>query len=430
MEVKVEADGPCRKALLIEAGSEEIRPEYDSVLKNYARQAKIKGFRPGKAPLDLVEKVYEKSIADDVRERLLPRYYREAVKRTEIVEVAAVDVRKVEFAKSDGLRFEVSVDVAPEFKLPKYEKIAVKRKNIEVGEEMVEQALRQLLESRARFEDAPAERLLQKGDLANLEYEGICEGRPVQEMAPACQGLGAGRDFWVMVDEPEFLPGFNDGLLGAKAGETRSIAVDFPADFREAAVAGQKANYTVTVHKIRERILPVLDEDFLKTLEVASEVELRDKIRENLLAREQADETRRLKEEISGQLLKKADFDLPRSQVEDETRRTARTLARSIASRGGSQAVEQHKEQILASAGKSSAERVRLAYILEKIAAKESIAVSDEERDRALAEMARQYGLTPDKLRAELEKNDGIQRLTRDMLCEKTLDTLLEKAQN
>ena len=429
MRVKVETEGPCRRVVHIDAPPEEVLPEYGDIVKRYARQARVKGFRPGRAPVAHVERIYAKSIEDDVKDRMLPRLYREAVQREALAEVGPVDVRDVVFHKANGLSFKVVVDVAPDFKLPKYAKMTLKANPVDVSDAQVADAMKSIMESHARYEDADEGRPVQQGDLVNIDYGGSIEETPVKTLVPDYPGLAEGKDFWTLIDDPEFLPGFNVGLIGCAVNEERAVSVTFPADYRVPALAGKTAAYTVTVMKIRDRILPALDEAFLKRFDAASEEDLRAKIRADLLARAEQTERQRLKDDMAKQLLEKTRLDLPQSQVEAETRRAAQTMVRQIAQQGGgADILEKQKDRIMAAAYRSSAERVKLSYILERIAAEENIAVADDAVDREMQAMARQYGMAPAKLREELEKNDGVKRLAREMLCDKTLDFLLENA--
>jgi len=428
IKVKVEKAGSCRKILHVEAPADALTEEYEAVLQAYKARAKVSGFRPGKAPEGVVESRFGSAIGEDVKDRAVPRLYREALAQESIVPVAVVDVSDVDFDKARGVAFNVTVDVAPEFKLPRYKRIALRRNRVEVSEEQVAEAFERLLLACARYEDAP-DRPAQADDMVMIDYRGECEGNPVKDLSPDCSGLGEGKDFWTVIGEPEVLPGFAAGLRGTSIGEEKDIEVRFPADYHVAAAAGKTATYHVTVKGVRQRVKPDINEEFLKRFEVDSEAALRQKVRDDLVAAAEREETGRLKNEIAKFLLGKTKFDLPDSVVEEETKITVQNMIRRSALDGATrEQIERQQSNILEAATSSSRDRVRLAYVLSRIAAAENIEVEDQEVNVRVEALARSYRTTPEELRARLKKRNGIENLKNEMRAEKTLDYILEKA--
>ena len=241
MNIKVEAAGACRKQVHIEIPAKDVATEYDEVLNAYAQGARIPGFRPGRAPRDLVKKRFSKEIVQEVKERLIPRGYQEALKREKIEAVAVLDVKEKAMEDGQPFSFSLTLDVFPDFDIPAYKGIALDAKKPDITDADIDRTIDTIREQNSKYEDIEG-RPVQKGDMAKIDYEGVCEGQPIDQLAPAAKGLGSGTDFWMIADsEQAFLPGFGDGLLGANVGEKRQVMVDFPADFAEAAVAGKKA---------------------------------------------------------------------------------------------------------------------------------------------------------------------------------------------
>ena len=240
MEVKLEDAGPCRKIMHVTAPAEAVVSEYNAVIKAYIKTAKVPGFRPGKAPADVVERRYAKGIAEEAKDRLVPRFYQEALSKKQLAPLAVVDVRDVVFKKEQGLAFKVTIEMSPEFKLPRYRKIALRRKKVEVSDNEVDKTVNRLLEKFSTFEDVNG-RNVKKDDLVLLDYSGMCEGQPVATLAADDPGLGDGKGFWTLVGDPEFLPGFTTGLIGAAVNEERDIKTHFPKDYHVSTVAGKDA---------------------------------------------------------------------------------------------------------------------------------------------------------------------------------------------
>lgn len=428
MKVTVENQGPCRKRLKIELPAERVAAEFDEVLKAYSRSARVPGFRPGKAPSDLIQKRYGREMAEDVRERLIPDAYHEALVEQKIDPVATLAVENVSFGLGQPLSFSVLVDVPPEFSLPEYNGIPLQRKGIEVKDDEASEMLRGMLEERATW-DAVSGRTVQKGDLVQIDYEGVCAGQPLENLAPKAAGLGAGKDFWTLADENEFLPGMAAGLVGAAIGEKRQVLVDFPADFAEKDLAGRKCTYFVDVKAIREKKPAVMDETFFKGLGVTNEDELKARIRDDLRRLREDMESRRLRVELIRHLLDHTRLDVPESVVQRETQDVVYDLVRSMSSRGASSDdIRDRKLEIFESAGRTASEKIKTRYILHRIAEKESVQAGDEEVAARIAEMAARHRMPPAELRAELEKNDALDGVVEEVRLSKILNLLFERA--
>jgi len=428
MDVTLEDAGPCRKVMRVRAGAQEVRDDYAKLVNLYAKQAKVAGFRKGKAPATVIERQFKDGLAEHAKEELVPRLYHDALKQENVSAVAIVGVTDVQFSKDEGIDFKVTLDVAPQFKLPRYKKISLKRQKVEVEDKQVDETVDRIRESRARFEDVDS-REVRDGDLVKIDYSGTCEGKPFAEVAPENSGLGEGTDFLVLVGGVEIIPGLGAGLVGAAIGDKRTVDVAFPEDYRVEPLAGKQAVFDVEIKGIREKTLPELDESLLKEFEVESEDELRGKVREDIQAAAEREEEGRLRGEISKHLLEKTHFDLPQAIVEQETRLAARNIVRRIASEGGTQEqIAEQQDKILDTAAETSKERVKLAYILSRIADEEGISVEDDEVESRIGKLAEYYRMPVEQFRAELEKRDGVENLRSDIRSEKTLDFLMENA--
>jgi trigger factor len=428
MNVTVENAGPCRKNLRIEIPAQKVSEEYGAVVDAYTKAAWIPGFRQGKAPGDLVKKHYAKEIEQKVKDRLIPTSYQEALKEQKLDPVAVLNVSDAKLTLGQSLTFSVALDVPPEFMLPEYIGISVRRKKVEVKDEQVADTIQHILDQHARWDDVTG-RPVQKGDLVQIDYEGICDNKMIEELAPKSAGLGKGKDFWMMVDENAFLPGFADGLLGANIGEKRQILVDFNMEFSEKAVAGKPCTYFVDIKGIREKKQLAMDEELLKSLGVESEEKLKTRIREDLQKFGEEQESRRLKSEMIKYLLEKTKLDVPESVVQQETRDTVYDLVREQSHRGvNREEIEARKGEIFEEASRSASEKVKMNYILHRIAEQEKIEATEEEVSGRIAEMALRYKAKPAELRAVLEKRNAIDRIGEDIRVMKTLDLLLAKA--
>src|SRR4051794_7078013 len=261
----------------VELDSKEVDAAFESMIKDFQRSAALPGFRPGKAPRDMVVRRYEKDIQDEVKKKLIPDAYRKALDEKKLDVIGYPDIEEIQFARGQALQFAATVETAPDFELPEYKGLPAKRETTQVTEEDVEKAINLLRERQTNFQtvDRPA----QKGDVAVVNYTGTSEGKPLTEIAPTAKGLTEQKNFWVNIEPTSFIPGFADQLIGAKAGEKRTVTVDFPADFVTPQLANLKGVYEVEVVEVKEKILPPVDDAFAKGFGAEGVDKLREGVR-------------------------------------------------------------------------------------------------------------------------------------------------------
>lgn len=430
MNVRVESAGPCRREIHIEVPAERVSHAFKEVVQAYAQVAKVPGFRPGKAPKDLIRRRFQKEIATEVKERLIPAAYQEAVQKEKLETIAVLDVKEKELTEAQPFAFSITLDVQPAFDLPAYRGLAVEGQPVKVEDSDVEDVLQNIREQNARYEEVQG-RALAKGDLAQIDYRGQLDGQPLETVAEKAKGMGEGKDFWLMADDQnEFLPGFAQGLLGAQVGETRTVNVNFPADFVEPALAGKGATYQVTVKAIREKKLPEIDEAFLKAVGADSVEALKARVRGDLQNMREENEKRRQQNEVARLLLQNTSLDLPESVLQDETRQQVYEMVRQSQSRGASKEdIENRKEELFDTAARTASDKIKLRYILRRIAREEKIDCTQDEVEARVAMLARSWGVALDKLKADMQKRNALPQVREDVLLNKTLVWLRDQAQ-
>jgi trigger factor len=428
-KVEVKSGGPCRKVLQVNAGWEDVQADYERALNAFTAQAEMPGFRRGKAPRAMVEHRYRRAIEEETREHLTAKFYQKAIEQEQIRPLAIVNVRDVTLRKGEPFAMTVTVDVPPDFSLPRYRSIPVKASTISVSDADLDDAYRRFLDRFARFEEVASARAVAKGDLALVDYAGACDGKPLEAVSADCRDVASGRDAWVLVDQPEFMPGFTEGLAGMNIGETRTLSVAFPADYHVKSVAGKQTSYTVTVKKLREKRPAEVNEEFLKGVGVDSEAALRDRLREQMLHAAQERDLNQRREQVARFLLSETKMDVPPSVVEQEIQMTVRNMVKRIVAQGGTrEQIAENRASIMDTATRTSLDRVKLGYILSKIAEEEKIEVAEDEVDARLAAMAPQFGMDSAQLRAVLEKRNGLDGLRAEMREEKAMAAVLAQA--
>ena len=427
MNVTVESLAPCKKLMRVEIEAQKVDEAFESVMKDFRREASLPGFRPGKAPREMVLRKYEKEIQDETKRKLISEAYRTAVEEQKLDVLGQPDIEEIQFNRGQPLQFAATIETAPEFELPDYKGLPVQRELRSVTEADVERALNLLREQRVTFNKV--ERALQSGDIAVVNYTGTCEGKPIIEIAPTAKGLSENKHFWVEATPNSFIPGFADQLIGAQAGDKRTVAVDFPADFVTPQLAGKKGSYEVEVTEVKEKVLPALDEALAKSYGAESRENLQAGVRTDLENELKFKQDKTVRTEVVRALLGRVNFDLPETAVAHETRNVVYDLVQENTKRGvPRQAIEQQKEQIYSAATRNAKERVKVQFLLQKIAEKEDIKVSQEEIAQRVHHLAGMYQIPADKFLRDLQKRNGLIEVYDQIMNEKVINFLQENA--
>src|SRR3984893_17168250 len=231
MKVQVEKKPESVSTLKIELPGDEVSKEWDTIANSFARFAKIRGYRPGKAPRAMIDKRFRKEIQDEVTKKLVSKSYREAIEHEKLRVASLTNLEEVHFGEDKSMRFQATVVTAPEFKLPNYKNISVELPDTKVTEAEIDATLERLRDQTADFVDVP-ERAAQMEDFVVVDFEGTVDGKPIGEVAPqASKNLHGGKKFWLHLTPDNFLPKFCEQIVGQKKDETRTVMVDLPADF-------------------------------------------------------------------------------------------------------------------------------------------------------------------------------------------------------
>jgi trigger factor len=427
VNVTVEELAPCKKLLRVEVESQEVDAAFESMIKDFQKQASLPGFRPGKAPKDMVAKRFEKDIEDEVKKKLIPDAYRKAVDEKKLEVVGSPDFEEIQFGRGQALQFAVTLETAPEFQLPEYKGLPAKRDTTQVTDADVERAINLLRAKQTKFEKV--DRAVQTGDVAVVNYLGTSDGKPIIEIAPTAKGLTEQKGFWLNVEPGSFIPGFTEQLVGAKAGDKRIVDVDFPADFVTPELAGKKGVYDVEVTEVKEKVLPPLDEAFAKAYGAESVEKLQAGVRTDLENELTYKKNKSVRNQLVDALLRRVSFDLPESAVAQETRSVVYDIVRENQQRGISrELIEQQKEAIYSAATDNAKNRVKINFLFQKIAEKEDIKVSKDEVTARILRLAALYQIPVEKFVKDLEKRNGIIDIYDQVATEKVLEFLQQNA--
>ena len=425
VNVSVENLAPCKKLVRVELDVTAVDAAFDAITKDIQKQASLPGFRPGKAPRDMVVKKYDAEIKDEAKRKLIGDAYRKAIDEQKIQVVGYPDIEEVQFGRGQALQFTATVETAPDFQLPDYKGLPAQLETKSVTDADVEKALDLLRSQHANYNTVA--RPLANGDIAVVNYTGTCEGKAITELAPTAKGLTEQKNFWVETTEGTFIPGFAAQLIGANAGDQRAVNVDFPADFVTKELQGKKGVYAVELVEVKEKSLPALDDELAKKFGAENLEALKVGVRADLENELKYSRSKNLRGQVVRELLSKVNFDLPESAVANETRNVVYDLVRQNTQRGVNRdIIEQQKDEIYAAAAVNAKERVKLAFLVSKIAAQEKIEVSQEDALKRAQYLAMTYQMPFEQFIKDLQKRNGVNELYEQVLHEKVLE-LLEK---
>jgi trigger factor len=425
VNVSVENLAPCKKLVRVELDAAAVDAAFDAITKDFQKQAALPGFRPGKAPRAMVVKKYGGEIKEEAKRKLIGDNYRKAIEEQKLHVISPPDIEEVQFERGQALQFTATVETAPEFQLPEYKGLPAVLEAKTVTEADVARALDLLRGRHTKFETVA--RPLAGGDIAVVNYSGTCEGKPLTELAPTAKGLTEQKNFWVETESGSFIPGFAAQLIGAQAGEKRTVTVEFPADFVTPQLQGKKAVYEVELVEVKEKVLPALDEELAKKFGAEDLEKLKAGVRTDLENELRYSQSKAVRNQTVRALLGRVNFELPETAVVAETRNVVYDIVHQNTQRGiGRELIEKQKDEIYSAAAGSAKERVKLAFLVQRIAEQEKITVTQEDALKRAQQLAMMYQMPFDQFLKDLQKRNGVNELYDQVLHEKVLD-LIEK---
>jgi trigger factor len=414
-----------KKNLVIEIPSAEVDGEIDRVTKDYGRAARIPGFRPGKVPLKVVKQRFRDQILHEVAHELVPRAVDEALRAHGVEPIAQpdVDIHHLEVKEGEPLTFTAAVETVPPIDPGDYAEIQLRRHPAAVEPGAVDEALERLRQRAARFEPVE-DRGVEQGDTLSVDLE----RRPIENGQPGA--VEKHENVSLEIGASVNPPGFDDQLMGLHPGDDKTFRVQYPTDFGVQELAGTEVEYTVKVRAIRRRVVPPLDDDLAKEVSEVDTIEkLREQVQEQLAKQAAREAERQLRQDLLKAIGERVTFEVPEVLVERELNRRTEEFVRSLFEQG----VDPRKagidwEAFRNEQRETAVEAVKATLVLDEVARREQLAVSDEDLDREVSGFAERTGRTPAAVRAQLEKDQDLERVRTGMRRERSVEFLLSRA--
>lgn len=417
-------EASCKREIELEIPAENVQKTAEKVARDIARVARIPGFRPGKAPVTLIRRRFADDIQGEVVQTLVPEFLEKALDEKKLVPVTRPEVDKVEFKEGEPLRVRAVFEVLPEFELGDYKNLEVQIDAIEIGDKQVDETIEEMRQRAATF--VPVEgRPIQNGDYALIKLVGtpVGGGDPIQADDILCH-IGA----------EETLESFNENLRGANPDDHKRFRSEYPADYPDQKLAGKTYDYAVEVKAVKEKKLPELNDEFVKDAAgeaggVSTLAELRQKIRENLEAAKEQQQSAQTREKILELLIKRHDFPVPEALVEGQMDVRLERTVRSLAAQGvDPRAVNVDWVSLRGRQHDRAVDDVKAELLLDRIATAESIDATDEDLEKEITALAERSGESATALRARLTKQNALARMKSKLRSDKTIEWLCRNA--
>jgi trigger factor len=417
-------ESQTRAVLDIEVPVEDVERTYGAVARAFARQAALPGFRRGHVPESLVQQRFAGEIREQVLERLLPEALSSAIEEKNLSVLGHPHVENLEWNPPGPIRFSARLNLKPAVDPGEYRGIPVEDVSVEPSEEELSQVIDRIRESHAEFHPIEG-RAAAAGDFAVADIA----GRFIEILEPG-QNPRTFRDekLTLEVGHPDSMMEINEALTGALPGETRSFRKSFADDFVNEEFRGKTVDYEVTLVALKEKRLPAFDDDFARAVaQTESADTLRDKVRANLRQEKESARRRKFRRDILETILSRTSVPAPEVLVESEAASSLRDYARYLAA-NGMDPKEADWEKIREDARPGAERRVREYLVLDAVARREDISVTDTELDAEVKRAAVRRGVEASALREQLAKNDGLEALRDEMRLSRALDLLISSA--
>ena len=425
MNVQVEKLEKSMAKLTIEVPAEELDKAIEKAYQKNKGKISIPGFRKGKVPRPMIEKMYGKEIFyDDAANGLIPDAYEKALDECteEIVSSPQIEVVRIE--AGEPFVFTAEVALKPEIKLGKYKGVKVARLDNEITDEEVSDALNKERERNAR-NIVVEDRAVKDGDMTILDFEGFVDDIPFPG--------GKGEDHSLTIGSGSFIPGFEEGLIGAEIGKELLVSVTFPEDYHSDELAGKAAIFKCTVKEIKEKELPELDDEFASEVsEFDTLAEYKEDVKAKLMKDKEKANQDEMEDLILDAIISDSDIEIPAPMLETQKRQMMDEFAQNVRMQGLN--IEQYlqytgmtHQTMMEKMAPQADKRIRTRLVLEAVVAAEKISATEEEFEEEVVKMAEAYRMEADKVKEMMSEN-GKDQIMKDIAVKKAVDFVVANA--
>ena len=422
MNIEIEEVGPCKKLLKFEIPKETIDDEWQKQLKEVSKMAKVPGFRKGKAPRKLLEKNYGDKIMDDVKRAVVSGSYQQAIEENKLSPIGDPDIGNFDLELGKPLKFEITLEVLPTFELGDYKGMKLQRKPVSVTDEDIDKALETISKQKAQL-------TIVKTGKVKVEDFIICDC----EVGINDEVVWSDQELEVMVSGSHVadinVPDLKDRLVGAKSGDKVSVDVELGDSFSVEQHRNKSAKMEISIKEIKRPKSPKIDDELAKQVGYDTLGELKEFMSKRLEMEKKRMAEGEMQEQISSKLIEMAGFEMPEDMIKHHTNERLHKYQLDLVNKGTPQEeIEKHTEDMKSASEEAVVRDFKMSLVLEHIAEKERIFVTEDDVNRRISEMAGMYGLDAAGMKKQLEKMNSMSNLRHQLRESKTLNLLMKEA--
>lgn len=428
MKSSVEKVSNLQRRLKIEVPAEVVASTLEKAFKGIQKQAEIKGFRQGKAPIATIKSIYGDRVKQDVVQDLVQKHYFDAIKEHQLDPISYPEFEFEPVKEGKDFSFSAQFDVKPEVNLKKYENIDVEKEKYELGDEKIDQVLQNIRSARASLDPVLEDRPAKLGDVAVVDFEGFVDGKPLEG--------GTGKDHHLELGANQFIEGFEDGVVGMKIGAQKTLNLKFPSPYHSADLAGKPVEFKVTLAGIKQKNLPELTDDFVAAMmgqAVGNEKHTVESLKKTIRDDMEQSEKKRIETDFKNRVLKKLvslnPVEVPPSMLADQKQVLIDDMKKRMSEQGmGEAEFETYTEKWDKDFESSAAEMIQSGFLVDAIAKKHDLRWTPEDLNNKFEEYAKQTGIEIARIKEFYSRPEQENRVTYSITEEKVLAFILKTA--
>lgn len=423
MKIDIDELSPVQRKVRVELPAETVSSEFAHAYKNLGQRVRVKGFRTGKIPRSVLQGIYGDELKGEVKSHLVEESLGEVIKERGLQIVSRPEIETNDLNEGGPFSFSAVFEIKPEIEVKDYLGLEVEKIKLAISDDQVQDALKRIQEGHARLELVEGRDIVQTGDFVTLDFDGSIGGKPFSG--------GKGENYALEVGSGHALAQFEEAIVGLKIGDRQMVQVNYPESYPNKEIASKTVDFSIVVREIKQKVLPILDDEFAKDHgEHASLDELKSAIRKRLEAELKHYQDEDLKEKLVSRLIETHSFTLPSSMVERQTRYLMERYQNQVAGQAGADSdAAPPMEEARKTLESRAARQVQATLLVEKISQREKIEISDQDLQQRIDNLARAAGERAKGVREYYAKPESRDDLRAQMLFDRTVGYLLERAQ-
>jgi len=422
VKAQVQTTEGLQRKLNVEIAQDVVKSAFEKVYQDIQRQVEIKGFRKGKAPLATIKTMYKDRVQGDVAQDLIQKHYPVALQDQKVDPISYPEFEFEDPSESKDFKFSAIFDVRPEVKVKKWEGLEVEKEKLVNDPTKVEQVINNIRNSRVNYVDVLETRPAQMGDVALIDFEGFVDGKALEN--------GAGKDHNLELGSKQFIDGYEEGIVGMKVGDTKTIDLKFPTPYHAKELEGKPVSFKVTLKGLKKKDLPEFNDEMLKVVGINQTVE---EFKKTIQQDTETQEKKRIEDAFKNRLLKKLveanPVDVPASLLKDQKAALIEDFKKRMTEQGMQQAeFEDYVQKWDSDFAKTAGEMIQSSFLIDKLAQEHNLGCTQEDLDKRFAEFAQQTNIEIERIKEWYNKPEQLSRLTYMITEEKVIKMITDKA--